>query len=146
MKEALAFDEVKNLDGLEQLLALAVGLEAQVRDASLAKPHVHAGSFVKAGIRGERFWCRVESVRADGMLRATVDNDLLRSAWRRGHVLVLQHEHVLEVADVADQLSFKTLAATFGSDREAALAWRGARVTSRSCRPKPCAWLTVPPR
>ena len=118
----------------------------EVRDASLTKPPAHAGSFVKAGIRGERFWCRVESVGADGMIRAVVDNDLMRSAWRRGHVLVLQDEHVLEVADVTDRLTFSSLVATFGSDRKAALAWRDARVTSRSCRPKPCAWLIVPSR
>ena len=117
-----------------------------IRDASLTKPHVHAGRFVKAGIRGERFWCRVESVRADGMLRATVDNDLLRSVWRRGHVLVLQHEHVLEVADVADQLSFKTLVATLGSKSEAALAWMDVRVASGACNPKPHTRLIVPPR
>lgn len=116
----------------------------ETRDACVPQPHVHAGGFVKVGIRGERFWCRVESVGTDGMIRAVVDNDLLRSAWRRGHVLVLQHEHVLESLDVAGQLSFKTLVATLGSKREAALVWRDVRVASGTCNPKPHTLLIVP--
>ena len=118
----------------------------ETREACVPQPHVHNGSFVKVGIRDERFWCRVESVGADDMIRAVVDNDLLRSAWRRGHVLVLQHEHVLESLDVADQLSFKTLVATLRSKREAALVWRDVRVASGACSPKPHTRLIVPPR
>ena len=116
----------------------------ETRATSLPQPHVHNGSFVKVGIRDERFWCRVESIGADDMIRAVVDNDLLRSAWRRGHVLVLQHEHVLESLDVADQLSFKILVATLGSKREAALVWRDVRVASGTCNPKPNTLLIVP--
>ena len=71
------------------------------------------GRFVKVGIRDERFWCKVESMTmsGDGKLHATVDNDLLRSAWRRGHKdkLVLQGEHVLASADVRDRLTFQRL-------------------------------------
>ena len=99
---------------------------------------------MKVGIRGERFWCKVESMSGDGKLHAIVDNDLLRSAWPRGHKLVLQREHVLESASVAEQLSFRRLAAATGSMRDAALLWRDMRVAEGVvARPEP-AWLVVP--
>lgn len=116
----------------------------ETRGSSTDPPRVSVGCFVKIGIRGERFWCKVESVSGDGKLHAIVDNDLLRSAWRPGHKLVLQSEHVLESADVRDQLSFQRLAAATGSIREAALVWRNLRVAGGvAARPEP-AWLVAP--
>ena len=92
---------------------------------------------MKVGIRGERFWCKVESMSGDGKLHAIVDNELLRSAWRRGHNLVLQSEHVLESADVRDRLTFHRLAAVTGSMREGALLWRDMRTMQGvSARPE----------
>lgn len=118
----------------------------EVRDASSDTPPVCVGCFVKVGIRGERFWCKVESVGGDGELHAIVDNDLLRSAWRPGHKLVLQSEYVLESADVRDRLTFHRLAAVTGSKREAAFLWRNMRVMQGvTARPEP-AWLVMPER
>jgi hypothetical protein len=117
----------------------------EIRDASLPRPCVREGHFVKVGARGERFWCRVRGVETDGKLCVVVDNDLLRSQWRRGHELALQGEHVLESADGRDRSRFQHLAAELGSSREAALVWRDLRVTEGvAARPTGPAWLVVP--
>ena len=99
----------------------------ETRDPKAAKPHVRAGTFVKVGVRGERFWCRVSRVRADGVFVGVVDSDLRQSPWRRGDELVFQRSHVLETADVSDQLNFVTLWSALGSADGAALAWRRSR-------------------
>ena len=113
------------------------------RDASLPKLSVRKGAFVKVGVRQERFWCVVQHVGVD-TLRVVVDNDLLHLPWQRGHELVVQHRHVLEVADVADRLNFRALVVAQDSKREAALVWRGVRAMHGMCaRPEP-AWLVVP--
>ena len=78
----------------------------EARNATFPLPHVvRKDMFVKVGARGERFWCKVRSV-GDGTLRVIVERDLL---WPRGHELVIQHEHVLEVADATDGLTFQSL-------------------------------------
>jgi len=110
----------------------------EVRDASLPRPRVRDGHFVKVGVRGERFWCLVRKVEADGRLRAVVDGTLQRSQWQPGHELALQNEHVLESVDVANQLSFRRLlllaAATDSPDHHAATSWPGLRARGdRSC-------------
>ena len=105
---------------------------------------VHAGSFVKVEVRSEAFWCRVQRVEADGLLHATVDNNLLRSDLRRGHAVVIRPEDVLEVVDVADQLSFTNLACALGSENEAALAWRAGRIACGRHTPKPNTCLILP--
>ena len=99
------------------------------RDASLPKLSVRKGAFVKVGVRQERFWCVVQHIGVD-TLSVVVDNDLLHSPWQRGHELIVQHRHVLEVADVADRLNFQALVVALGSKREAALVWRGVRVAA----------------
>ena len=66
------------------------------RHASLPKLSVCKGAFVKVGVRGERFRCCVKSIRGDGALLGVVDNDLLKSPWRRGEEIVLQRNHVLD--------------------------------------------------
>ena len=50
----------------------------EVRDPSKRQPSVDEGTLIKVGIRGERFWCRVKRVRADGALVAIVDNNLIK--------------------------------------------------------------------
>jgi len=79
------------------------------RPQSDALPSVRVGTFVKIGIRGERFWCCVKSTRGDGALLGVVDNDLLKSPWRRGEEIVLQRNHVLETAEPTDELTFRNL-------------------------------------
>ena len=99
----------------------------ETREKMAAVPHVHTGMFVKVGVRGERFWCRVQHVGVD-TLRVVVNNDLLRSPWRCGHDLVVRHEHVLESADVSDQMDFQCLVSVLGSPRKAAVAWHHIRL------------------
>ena len=90
----------------------------ETRDAAIPLPCVvREGMFVKVGARGERFWCRVCSAGTE-TLRVIVDNELLHSSWARGHELVLQHEHVLEVADATDRLTYSSLVATLLGVRE----------------------------
>ena len=116
----------------------------EARAADIPPPRVRAGCFVKVCARGERFWCKVESVGVD-TLRVIVDNDLLNSPWRCGHELVLYHNHVLEVADAKDRLAFQFLVAMLGSCGEAALAWRDSRLESGAgCRPKQRTCFVVP--
>ena len=99
----------------------------ETREKMAAVPHVHTGMFVKVGVRGERFWCRVQHVGVD-TLRVVVNNDLLRSPWRCGHDLVVRHEHVLESVDVFDQIKYQCLVSVLGSQRKAAVAWHRLRL------------------
>ena len=102
----------------------------ETRDKNAAAPRVQVGSWVKVGVRGERFWCKVRHQRNDGCLVAVVDNELLRSTWRRGDEIVLQHDYVLETAQPQDELTFKRLSAALGSASEAAIVWRDVREAS----------------
>ena len=117
----------------------------ETRDAAIPLPCVvREGMFVKCGLRGERFWCKVCNAGTD-VLRVIIDNELLHSSWERGHELVLQHEHVLEVADATDRLAFLSLVSALGSERDAALAWRDLRVAEGvAAQPKPGARFVVP--
>ena len=56
-------------------------LRFELRDDASPAPRVYQGGWVKVGAvaTGERFWCRVMIVSADGILTASVDNDLLES-------------------------------------------------------------------
>ena len=76
----------------------------ETRDPKVAMPHVRARTFVKVGVRGERFWCRVRHERVDGALVAVVEQQLVRSHWRLGEDVVLQYSHVLEAMNVEDEL------------------------------------------
>ena len=107
-----------------------------MRDLSAPHPMLCSGMFVKVGVRGERFWLRVQSVGVDGKIRAIVDSNLIRSTWQRGEEIMLQNEHVLETAHYEDQVSFHRLVAALGSQREAALTWHEARVVSVKCGQK----------
>jgi hypothetical protein len=98
----------------------------EVRDPSKRQPSVDEGTLIKVGIRGERFWCRVKRVRADGALVAIVDNDLIKSPWRCGDEIVVQCKHVLETLDPKD-MSLASLLSVMGVS-EAAMMWRELRL------------------
>ena len=75
-----------------------------------SEPHVGIGAWVKVGLHGERFWCKVKRVRAeDGAFVATVDNNLQRSPYRCGDGIVLSRRHVLEVAGDEDRLQYERM-------------------------------------
>jgi hypothetical protein len=115
------------------------------RPQSDALPSVRVGTFVKIGIRGERFWCCVKSTRGDGALLGVVDNDLLKSPWRRGEEIVLQRNHVLETAEPTDELTFRNLVTRFGSVGTAAAVWQDLRRMERAAaKPKPGTVFVLP--
>ena len=84
----------------------------EVRDKSVKQPVVYAGTLIKVGTRGGRFWCRVKWVRWDGALVVTVDNDLIKLPWKCGDEIVVQQEHVLETCDPTDMTFAGLLAAS----------------------------------
>ena len=118
----------------------------ETRDKNAAVPHVQMGTFVKVGVRGERFWCKVQcGKRVDGSFVGIVDNDLLRSPLRRGHEIVFQHSHVLEAAEPGEELTFKGLMAALGSASEAAMMWRDVREASGvGVKAHPRSWFVLP--
>jgi hypothetical protein len=100
------------------------------RPKSAARPLVAPGAYVKVGLRGERFWCIVDNESSDGALLALVDNDLVKSLWKCGDKIALQHINVLETAEQADVLTLYSLVARFGSVGDAVIAWRDLRRAS----------------
>ena len=100
------------------------------RPKSAARPLVAPGAYVKVGLRGERFWCIVENESSDGALLALVDNDLVKSPWKCGDKIALQHINVLEKAEKADVLTLHSLVARLGSVGDAVIAWRDLRRAS----------------
>jgi len=116
------------------------------RDAGAPElPCVEVGVWVKVGalstradVRGERFWCVVTEVHADGALSARIDNDLVQSAHRCGDTVVIGRCHVLETASEDDRQTVRSLAAVYGP-RNGALAWPWAylrREVGVSVQPK----------
>ena len=103
----------------------------EVRDKRSKRPSVNYGMLIKVGIRGERFWCRVKGRRDDDAIVAVVDNDLLRSSWRCGDEIVVQHNNVLETSDPHD-MTFTSLLAALSSVSETAMVWRELRVIDGS--------------
>ena len=118
----------------------------ETRDKNAAVPRVQTGTFVKLGLRGERFWCKVQcDKRVDGSFVGIVDNDLLRSPLRRGHEIVFQHSHVLEAAEPRDELTFKGLMVALGSASDAAVMWRDVREASGvGVKAHPRTWFVLP--
>ena len=90
----------------------------EVRDRNRKRSKVEPGVLIKVGVRGERFWCKVQRVRKDGALVAIVDNELLKSPWRVGHEIVVLPEHVLETSDPND-MTFASLLSVLGSSEAA---------------------------
>jgi len=117
----------------------------ETRDRSVATPNVQVGSWVRVGIRGECFWCRVSRERADGALLAVVDSYLTKSPWKRGDEIVLQRSHVLDAIGDRDALVCRALWATLGSAPAGAMAWRTSKDESlnKSSRNK-SKWLALP--
>ena len=115
----------------------------EVRDRNRKRPKVEPGVLIKVGVRGERFWCKVQRVRKDGALVAIVDNELLKSSWRVGHELVVLPEHVLETSDPND-MTFASLLSVLGSS-EAAMLWREMRLMDGSgATAKPKTFFVLP--
>ena len=109
----------------------------ELRDKRSPKPSVNDGMLIKVGIRGERFWCRVQRVRDDGAIVAIVDNDLLQSPWKCGDEIIVQQSNVLETSDPND-MTFASLLAALNSVSDAAMLWRELRVRDGSgVRAKP---------
>ena len=104
-------------------------LHFELRAGASPAPRVSQGGWVKVGATatGERFWCRVMALRADGMLTASVDNDLLSSTTacplRIGDVLVFHERNVLESASLAERNEFEQLLVVTGSHARAATLW-----------------------
>lgn len=124
-----------NLSAVERLQRHAF----EVCDPSRRQSSVDEGTLIKVGIRGERFWCRVKRVRADGALVAIVDNNLIKSLWRCGDEIVVQRKHVLETLGAKD-MTFAGLLSAMGSS-EAAMMWRELRLADGSgvqANPKTC--------
>ena len=94
-------------------------------------PRVTAGVWVLVGQRGERFWCEVTRVRADGALVARVDNDLVYNPYRFGEEIILRVDHVLDIANQHDITTFRDATATLGLVG-ALRAWISARETEGS--------------
>ena len=97
------------------------------------------GLLIKVGVRGERFWCKVQRVRKDSALVAIVDNELLKSKWKVGDEIIVLPEHVLETSDPND-MTFASLLSALGSS-EAAMLWRELRFMDGSgavAKPKTC--------
>ena len=115
----------------------------EVRDRNRKRSKVEPGVLIKVGVRGERFWCKVQRVRKDGALVAIVDNELLKSPWKVGHELVVLPEHVLETSDPND-MTFASLLSVLGSS-EAAMLWREMRLMDGSgATAKPKTFFVLP--
>ena len=55
---------------------------------------------MKVGALGERFWCLVYTVHADGVLTASVANDLVLCPWKAGDEDTFCEGNILEVASL----------------------------------------------
>ena len=114
------------------------------RDPSKRQPRVDEGTLIKVGIRGERFWCRVKRVRADGALVAIVDNNLIKSPWMCGDEIVVQLMHVLETLDPKD-MSLASLLPVLGVSEAAVMLWRELRLAEgSSVLAKPKTFFVLP--
>ena len=94
--------------------------ESRLDTMSLSVSRASPGDWVKVGVLGERFWCLVKTVREDGMLVASVDNDLVACPLKVGDEVTLRRENVLEVASSTDRSQFEHMALGTGPRVEAA--------------------------
>ena len=98
------------------------------RGSDAVAPRVTVGTWVKVGLRHERFWCRVRAIiEPDGMLQAEVENELINSPLRVGDRVCLQQRNVLEMATARDRELFCSHAVALGSVTDAALEWYQSR-------------------
>ena len=104
-------------------------LHFELRDHAEPAPRVSKGGWVKVGVvaTGERFWCRVMTLRADGMLTASLNNHLLSSTVacpvQFGDVVVFHERNVLESASLAERNEFEQLLFSTESHVKAATHW-----------------------
>ena len=115
-------------------------LHFELRPATASTPRVSPGSWVKVGVLGERFWCRVKSVRAGvtGVLVATVDNDLVSCPWKVGDEVTFQETNVLEVASLTDRGRFEHMVLVSDSYVDVARLWHHWRQSKGvSVAPRP---------
>ena len=108
------------------------GGEACVELSKLVPEH----SWVKVGMRGERFWCKVQAIDASsGLLSVTVDNELVGDhGFGLGSRLEVRRAQVLDIATAADMQECQRLACMLGTETDGALAWRMQRACERGER------------
>ena len=104
----------------------ALLLEQRPDDA--AQADVHVGTWVKVGLAGERFWCKVTGMPGGDELLVVVCNDLVKWPCRQGDNIVLQRNNVLETAELIDVSTFRGLVARHGVI-EGSAVWRDLRMT-----------------
>lgn len=114
------------------------------RGSDAVAPRVTVGTWVKVGLRHERFWCRVRAIEPDGTLQAEVENELINSPLRVGDRVCLQQRNVLEMATARDRELFCSHAVALGSVTDAALEWYQSRgKVGEGATPKPNTTLHV---
>ena len=98
-------------------------LHFELRAGASPAPWVSQGGWVKLGALGERFWCLVNTVHADGALTASVANDLVLYPWKAGDEVTFCEGNILEVASLSDRSRFVQMVLVSGSGVEAARRW-----------------------
>jgi hypothetical protein len=84
---------------------------------------VSPGDWVKVGALGERFWFFVNTVHTDGILSASVDNDLVSCPWTVGDEVTFHERNVVEVASSTDRDQFEHVVVVSGSHVNGAKLW-----------------------
>ena len=69
-------------------------LHFELRSVASPAPRVSQGGWVKVGALGERFWCLVNTVHADGVLTASIANDLVLCPWKTGDEVTFREGNI----------------------------------------------------
>ena len=86
---------------MEERASQRLCFESRRDNTHLSAPRVSTGDWVKVGVLGERCWCLVNAVHADGILSASVANDLVLCPWKAGAAgdeVAFREGNILEVA------------------------------------------------
>ena len=117
----------------------------EIRDRANAPPKVKAGTMIKVGCSGERFWCIVRQIAGDGQILASVDNQLIRLPWRCGDLLDLKSHNILETLENLESVHLSSSMNTFESISDAVIAWHSERLADgRAVSLKPHTVLVIP--
>ena len=108
---------------IEERASQRLHFESRRDNTPLSAPRVSTGDWVKVGALGERFWCLVNTVHADGVLTASVANDLVLCPWKAGDEVTFREGNILEVASLSDRGRFVQMVLVSGSRVEAAQRW-----------------------
>lgn len=100
---------------LEERASQGLCFESRRDNTLLSAPRVSTGDWVKVGALGERFWCLVNTVHADGVLTASVANDLVLCPWKAGDEVTFCEGKILEVASLSDRCRFVQMFLVSGS-------------------------------